>query len=143
MRRLAVAAAVAPLAAVVVFWGFGLAVIAWRNPADVYASAGHALFFVSFFGIPIAYIVTVCVGVPAYVLLEKFGRLTWTSVTLAATLGGALVFPLLRTRLWGGPAAGITGIPLEAALGALMGGASGFLFWWIGLRPRVSDASAA
>ena len=81
------------------------------EPAEAYAGAGHALFFVSFFGIPIAYIVAVCVGVPTYVLLEKFGRLTWASVTLVATFGGALAFPLLWTRLWGGPTTGITGIP--------------------------------
>jgi hypothetical protein len=137
-RRL-LAAAISPLVALLVFWLGALLVVGRvAGRAVTLAEATHALFFFGLFGVPLVYLGAWVLAVPAYVLLERRGRLAAGPViTLTAALG-ALWAAATWAWLFGvGTRPGVDLLGL-AVLGGLAGSVGGTCFCALGgLRSRT------
>jgi hypothetical protein len=137
-RRVTLAFIIAPLATVA---ALSLCLALWLIGAggaarSTLAGAGHASFFLAFFGLPIAYAVELCVGLPLY-LFWRDRLATRGPVVAVTTLIGALMMPIVWRFIWGGS--------LEwtmLLIGAAMGVAAGSTFVLIafakdGARPAI------
>lgn len=90
-----------------------------------------------YIGLPIALVLELVIGIPAFFLLRRSGRLSRASVVSVAAVAGAIGFLLPMSVMPGmdGP-----GLPISIALMGATGGAiTGLVFWagvFGGVRPR-------
>ena len=128
--RLVLAALVAPalgIIALALFAVLALGIGADRNWVDRAANIRFSLFFLLLFGMPIALILEVVIGVPAYSWLERTNRLRLGWVVVFGALGGAIAFAAAWPGLnnnWSP-----TNVMLSALCGALGGSVAGAAFW--------------
>lgn len=113
---------VAPLAAAV-----GLLVVGGVKSGVAQAEWALVLFFPYYL---CAVVVEVVLGLPAFLLLRRFGAFRWWSATLAGVVAGILVFVVMS---FGDP-----------VLFGGIGGLSAFVFWGVwhqGARQRATHAA--
>jgi hypothetical protein len=116
-KHTVLAFAVAPLTTPLLWWlSFGFV------SSDKLSGALGDVAFVVVSCAPVVYGVTLGVGLPIYLVIEKWSRLRFWHPILVGTLLGSVVFPLASRAL-----AGLS----SALFGALLGGASGSAFWFI------------
>jgi hypothetical protein len=84
--------ALSPLVALLVFWAGLFALSALQGSDEVsWAAAGHSLFFIGLFGLPVVYAGTLLVGVPLWWLLEVARRQEPPWIIMLSGLAGAAV----------------------------------------------------
>ena len=130
-RRAKIAFVVAPLASIGVLAVVGAALLIAQG-YPIRQALGSAVFasqFFALFGLPVAYLITLGLGWPAYDLLREAGRLRARPILVIGTLAGGLTMPVVWHVFFGGPLAWET-----ALLGAAMGAAVGGVFAWVGLE---------
>ncbi|GLC24623.1 hypothetical protein [Roseisolibacter agri] len=137
--RKLLAALLSPLAALLVFWLGAGGIASWVAARPITAGeAAHSLVYAAVVGAPIVYLGAWVLAVPAFVLLERRGRLTRAAVVAWAAALGALWASAAWAAAFGGGARPDTGLLGIAALGALAGAAGGACFCALrGLPPQT------
>jgi len=132
LRRVIVAGLLAPVVGIAVLVALLIATLYIAEP-DTGSSLGtlylHNLFFFTFFGLPGALFLEVCVGVPAFHLLRRSGRLTRGHVAAVSAITGALAGAVGFGILASGATLDLPLLTLFSCLGALGGVVAGFVFW--------------
>jgi hypothetical protein len=117
-------------------WLVAIAAIALGEPRTLIAAvagAQHTLTGLAFFGLPLAYLGMLLVGVPLYRVLEDRGWLRLGPMLASATGGGALILGSVALAF----APNGSGLDLAAAAGGAGGFGVGLAAWWIAVRePR-------
>ena len=142
-RRL-LAAAISPLVALVVFWLGAAGIASWVAARPVTAgAAAHSMIYAVLVGAPVVYLGAWLLAVPAFVLLERRGRLAPSGVIRwAAALGAVWAATAWAIAFRGSarPDAGLLGI---ATLGAVAGAVGGACFGALsGLRTRRAHVAS-
>ena len=141
MRRIYVAALIAPPVAVLTLWLLVVAAMARETPLSFeWDSVGYSLFWFALFGLPTAYFVSYVAAVPVYVFLRNRGLLRRRTVVPSASLIGAIATPVVMWTVVGRP----TGLESGFAVlfGLLAGFVAGFVFWVVGLSSREGQSAA-
>jgi len=123
----------APLVGPVLVWLVG-ALLPHSGSVESVPSALRALGVMLLFGAPLAYGAALVVGLPALWLIKVTPRVSpWLCLVAGAT-GAILVVAVVgpATVFFAGRG------PVDYLAAALIGGAAGATFWWIGLKPRPS-----
>jgi hypothetical protein len=116
-KRTVLAFALAPLTAPLLWWAVFLA-----YESQNFSEALGELAFVIVGSVPIIYGAALGVGVPLYLVIEKWSRLRfWHPVLIGSVAGGAAYW------LWVGRQGGL----FSLLSGAVLGAASGTCFWLI------------
>ena len=99
-----------------------------RSLSEAATSIGSTWSLLALFGLPLAYVIEVGVGVPAYAVLEARGRFQIAHVIVVGAAAGAIAFgiPLAMVGVLS-----LSTIPGIVALGAIGGSVAGALFWGI------------
>lgn len=141
MRRLWLAAILAPAAALFTFWGEVLAFVARGGPDGITgASVGSSAMYFSVIGLPIAYAACYIAAIPAYLVLERTKHLTLRPVLATASLLGGLVVPLAQSLVLG--SGGTVREWLGTAAGGLVAGlVGGGVFFTLALRQPAPRAT--
>ena len=123
-RRTILAFLTAPLAAPLLWWALQL--VRGDSGATGVLDALSGLALITLVAMPFAYGATLLLGLPVYLMIQRWSKLRpWHPVLVGAALG-AVVFPLTH-RL---------PVTLEMMLiGMALGTAVGATFWWL-FRPR-------
>jgi hypothetical protein len=140
--RLGLAWLTTPLVAILALTGIasGYAVMSGElRLREWLGASGHALFFLTLFGAPIAYLIELLIGFPTYVLMRRHGGVRLAGVLGASVFAGMLGLALLVIgRSWqsGDTAAVIIG-------GGGCGSVAGLWFWWVAFARDRSAQGAA
>jgi hypothetical protein len=139
--RLIVAGLVAPPIGIAALAALIAALLTPNRPgAGVVQSAFDGGFYLLFFGAPIAYVLELAVGLPAYNYLRARSRLSLLMVTgVAAVMGVVLLLLASGAVTSGAPRDWL----VAAGLGAVAGTVSGLTFWAVGLFPGRSRPGLA
>ncbi len=146
MKRTILGFIVAPVAPLLLFWaGFTVHEFVLAGPKSLTWTPLTLVFTIAL-GAPVAYAVTLVLGVPVYLLLRWLWNPTvGVMLSVGIVLGALTMFALSFGNPWAqfGPQMAVLGkIPVAVGAGAIMGAAAGFTFGWIALRPRGSPAPA-
>lgn len=103
---------------------------AWSRPVNWVATTAGIVAMFLLYGIPVAFLIELVVGVPAYVLLRSADHIGAAPIITIGAVAGSIGFPVV-TALSVGSGDWI----VAAALGGAAGALAGAVFWWTGLRP--------
>lgn len=82
------------------------------------------------FALPVSYIVATAIGIPAFLLFRRLGRLSLRGIALGSSAIGAAIGSLVAYLFSSGPFSCLT----VALVFALFGAAAGYVFWWLAYR---------
>jgi hypothetical protein len=121
----------APLVGPVLVWLVG-ALLPHSGSVESVPSALRALGVMLLFGAPLAYGAALVVGLPALWLIKVTQRDSLWLCLVAGAAGAILVVAVIgpATVFFAGRG------PVDYLAAALIGGAAGATFWWIGLKPK-------
>ncbi|HSJ15960.1 MAG TPA: hypothetical protein VK939_16250 [Longimicrobiales bacterium] len=134
--RLVRAAVAAPITAVLAIGVMlsALDLVAWPTPVNWVAATGGIIAVFMLYGAPVAFVIELLVGVPAYYLLRSRQRLAPVPIIIIGALAGGLTFTVVSAMIlgsWEWVSAGM--------IGTVAGALAGAVFWRVGLhnRPQV------
>lgn len=133
MKRFLRAFLLAPLAAPVLYWAWNLVAHLASGPDDrraVFQPPFRELAIVVVFGAPIAYAATL-VALLGWPLLRLPGRVAPVAVGVAGAVTGVATTIIVHPLFGGGDLFRVVLTPVQ---GAVLGGASAVLFWWLWTR---------
>ena len=132
MKRFVRASLIAPLTAPVLYYAMAMAA-ALVDPlrrASSSQSSLNGLALVMALGAPIAYVATLGIGLPLLWIIGRVAPLTLARTILVGFLAGVAAATLLSPWLRGE----LVSIPLPLWQGALLGGASAAVWYWLALN---------
>ena len=130
---------IGPLAVPLAYWLGGLVYVGLRPDLHLDGSqALRELLSIIGFGLPVAYLAALVLGLPALYLLRRLGWLRAWIVIVAGALAGTIVALCVAASQQGSLFLVRLPVPAGAALGAL----AGAVWWWAGQgRAERHDAS--
>ena len=132
MKRLVRASLIAPLTVPLLYYAMAIAA-ALVDPlrrASLIQSVVNSLALVMVVGAPVAYAATVGIGLPLLWIVRRLAPLTLARTILVGFLVGVAVASGLAPWLRGE----LVSIPLPPWQGALLGGASAVVWYWLALN---------
>jgi hypothetical protein len=129
MQRLVRASLIAPLTAPLLYYAMAIAA-ALVDPlrrASLGQSFVNSFALVMVFGAPMAYVATIGIGLPLLWMVRRLAPLTLARTMLVGFLAGVAMAIFLSPSLRGE----LVSIPLPLWQGALLGGASAAVWYWL------------